>query len=158
MRKKVTLGLLMAFALFSISATYKSPDTEATGAGISFFKGSYKEALVEAKKENKLVFIDAYASWCGPCKMLKQHTFTDKAVAQYFNEHFINLSVDVEQGEGPDLATKYNVTHFPTLIITDKDGKRITFTVGYIQPDDLLGFGKYGQEKAPARVSASIPE
>ena len=49
MRKKVTLGLLLAFALFSISATYKSPDTGATG--INFFKGSYKEALAEAKKE-----------------------------------------------------------------------------------------------------------
>ena len=153
MRKKVTLSLLVAFALFSISATYKAPET---GGSINFFQGSYKEALIEAKKENKLVFIDAYASWCGPCKQLKQYTFTDKAVIQYFNEHFINLSVDVEKGEGPTIASKYNVTHFPTLIITDKDGKRITFTVGYIQPDDLLGFGKYGLEKAPTRASASI--
>jgi len=146
MRKKVTLGLLLAFALFSISATTKSPPSE---PGINFYKGSYKDALTEAKKQNKLVFIDAYASWCGPCKLLKQNTFTDKSVIQYFNDHFINLSVDVEKGEGPLLATKYKVTHFPTLIIADKDGKRITFTVGYIQPDDLLGFGKYGIDKAP---------
>ena len=146
MRKKVTLGLLLAFALFSISATYKTPETD---GGINFFKGSYKDALIEAKKENKLVFIDAYASWCGPCKLLKQNTFTDRMVIKYFNDHFINVSVDVEKGEGPSLATKYNVTHFPTLIIADNEGKRITFTVGYIQPDDLLGFGKYGFDKAP---------
>jgi thioredoxin 1 len=150
MRKKVTLGLLLAFALFSISATYKPDENKPSAApSINFFKGSYKEALAEAKKENKLVFIDAYASWCGPCKLLKQNTFTDKAVIEYFNAHFINLSVDVEKGEGPALATKYKVTHYPTMIITDNDGKRITFTVGYIMPDDLLGFGKYGMDKAP---------
>ena len=150
MRKRVTLGLLVAFAILSISATNKSPDA---GSAIHFFKGSYKEALAEAKKQNKLVFIDAYASWCGPCRLLKEKTFTDKAVVDYYNEHFINVSVDVEKGEGPELATKYKVTHYPTLIIADKDGKRITFTVGYIQPDDLLGFGKYGIEKAPASAS-----
>ena len=150
MRKRVTLGLLLAFALFSISATYKTPAPKpAAETGINFFKGSYKDALIEAKKENKLVFIDAYASWCGPCKMLRQNTFTDKEVSDYFNAHFINLSVDIEKGEGVALATKYKVTHYPTLIITDNDGKRITFTVGYIQPEDLLGFGKYGMEKAP---------
>jgi thioredoxin 1 len=149
MRKRVTLGLLLAFALFSISATHKYDPKPATETGIHFFKGSYKDALIEAKKENKLVFIDAYASWCGPCKMLRQNTFTDKEVSDYFNAHFINLSVDVEKGEGVALANKYKVTHYPTLIITDNDGKRITFTVGYIQPEDLLGFGKYGLEKAP---------
>ena len=152
MKKRVsTLGLLLAFALFSISATNRAPETGP--ASINFFKGSYKEALIEAKKQNKLVFIDAYASWCGPCKLLKQNTFTDKEVIKYFNDNFINVSMDVEKGDGPAIATKYNVTHYPTLIITDKEGKRITFTVGYIQPEDLLGFGKYGVEKAPASAS-----
>ena len=145
MRKKVTLGLLLAFALFSISATTKAPEAS---SGIHFFQGSYKDALVEAKKQNKPVFIDAYTSWCTPCKQLKQNTFTDKNVIQYMNEHFINVSVDVEKGEGPALATKYNVTHFPTMIIADKEGNRLTFTIGYIQPDDLLGFAKYGQDRA----------
>ena len=145
MRKKVTLGLLLAFALFSISATTKSPETS---PGINFFKGSYKDALAEAKKQNKLVFIDAYASWCSPCKKLQQNTFTDKNVIHYFNDHFINVSVDVEKGEGPTLVDKYKVTHFPTMIIADNEGKQITFTIGYIQPDDLLGFAKYGQDRA----------
>jgi thioredoxin 1 len=145
MRKRITLGLLLAFALFSISATTKSPET---GSGITFFKGTYKDALAEAKKQNKLVFIDAYASWCTPCKQLKQNTFTDESVAEYFNQHFINVAIDIEKGEGPNLATQYNITHFPTMIIADKDGKRITFTVGYIKPDDLLGFARYGEGKA----------
>jgi thioredoxin 1 len=145
MRKKVTLGLLLAFALFSISATTKSPEIS---SGINFFKGSYKDALAEAKKQNKPVFIDAYTSWCTPCKQLKKNTFTDTKVIQYLNEHFINVSIDVEKGEGPSIADKYKVTHFPTMIIADKEGKQITFTIGYIHPDDLLGFAKYGQDRA----------
>ena len=35
--------------------------------GIDFQKGRYAEVLEMAKKQNKLVFIDIYTSWCGPC-------------------------------------------------------------------------------------------
>ncbi|MDB5283204.1 MAG: hypothetical protein JWO06_2279 [Bacteroidota bacterium] len=150
MKAKFTVGLFVAFISFG-ATSYRSGETI---SGINFYQGTYKQALEEAKKQNKLIFIDAYASWCGPCKLLAKSTFTDKNVAEYFNEHFINLSVDMEKGEGPMLASKYKVTHFPTLIITDENGSRITFTVGYIQPDDMLGFGKYGVQKAPGKQEA----
>ncbi len=121
--------------------------------GINFFHGSYQQALAEAKKEGKLVFIDGYAGWCSPCKMLSQNTFTDKKVGDYFNEHFINLQVDMEHGEGPQLATKYKVNHFPTLVIADAQGKRILFTVGFIIPEDMLGFGQYGVKQYHPELS-----
>lgn len=140
---------IAAFLLFAFLMLGASRIKEENTTSIHFFKGTYKEALAEAKKQKKLVFIDAFTSWCGPCKMLKQNTFTDQSVGEYFNEHFICLSVDAEKGEGVNLASKYKVTHYPTLIITDDSGERITFTVGYIQPDDLLGFGKYGVSKTP---------
>ncbi|MBW6479654.1 MAG: thioredoxin family protein [Bacteroidales bacterium] len=41
--------------------------------GMVFFTGTWDEALAQAKKENKLIFLDIYASWCAPCKMLKNN-------------------------------------------------------------------------------------
>lgn len=52
--------------------------------GIQFFEGSYAVALAKAKAENKLLFVDIYASWCGPCKRLKATTFRDPEVGAYF--------------------------------------------------------------------------
>ena len=71
--------------------------------------------LEQAKKENKLIFMDCYTSWCGPCKMLAKEVFTDPDVAAFFNEKFVNAKVDMEKGEGPALKKQYGVNAFPTL-------------------------------------------
>ena len=64
-----------------------------------------KEALEKAKKENKLVFIDAYTAWCQPCVMMGKNVFTLDKVADFYNEHFINLKIDF--GKEKELAEKY---------------------------------------------------
>src|SRR4051812_46894732 len=94
--------------------------------GIKFFEGSLQEALIKAKAEHKLVFMDIYATWCGPCKMLKKKTFADKDAGTYFNTNFINLSYNGEIGEGEMLANKYKINGYPTLIILNGDGKLVT--------------------------------
>ena len=144
MKQSVLVRLLFLSILVTACASWRADEKTSE---ICFYQGSYQQALAEAKNEGKLVFIDAYTTWCGPCKMLAKNTFTDKGVANYYNEHFINLEVDVEHGEGLKLAEKYKVTHYPTLIIADADGKRITFTVGYIIPEDMLDFGQYGVQQ-----------
>lgn len=110
--------------------------------GIQFHRGNWTEALEKAKKENKLIFLDIYATWCGPCKRLKAKTFSDKIAAKFFNEHFINVSLDGETGEGAILAGKYNLTGYPSLFIIDAGGKLVTQTMGYQSPEELIGFGK----------------
>lgn len=119
------------------------------GEGIQFIEANWSKAIVEAKKQNKLIFLDAYASWCGPCKLLKKNTFSDKEAGEYFNKNFINVAIDMEKGDGPALSEKYPVNAYPTLIIINAEGKSITYTQGYINPKQLIDFGKYGlsQEK-----------
>lgn len=115
-----------------------------TSQGIQFIEDNWNKALEQAKKENKLIFLDAYASWCGPCKLLKKKTFPDKEAGDFFNKNFINVAVDMEKGEGPSLGAKYRVTAYPTLIITDADGNIVTYTQGYINAKQLIEFGKHG--------------
>lgn len=118
--------------------------TNATSHGIQFIEADWNKALEQAKKENKLIFLDAYASWCGPCKLLKKKTFPDKEAGDFFNKNFINVAVDMEKGEGPALGAKYQVTAYPTLIITDTEGNLVAYTRGYISPRQLIEFGKHG--------------
>lgn len=110
--------------------------------GIVFFKGTWIEALVKAKKENKPIFLDIYATWCGPCKQLKRTTFKDKEVGAYFNKNFINFTIDGESEEGRILAQKYQVNAYPTLLIIDQDGSKMTKSVGFLKPYILINFGR----------------
>ncbi|MBK8609160.1 MAG: thioredoxin family protein [Chitinophagaceae bacterium] len=115
--------------------------------GIQFMEESWTKALAAAKKQNKMIFLDAYTSWCGPCKMLKRNTFPDPAAGEFFNTNFINVAIDMEKGEGPAVAEKFSVNAYPTLIFADSDGNLITYTKGYIDAKQLLEFGKFGLSK-----------
>ena len=57
--------------------------------GIQFDKSEWKSILTKAEKENKLVFVDAYAAWCGPCKKMDRDVFSKKEVGDYFNAKFV---------------------------------------------------------------------
>ncbi|HMZ23915.1 MAG TPA: DUF255 domain-containing protein, partial [Saprospiraceae bacterium] len=71
------------------------------GQGMTFETGNWASILKKAKKEKKLIYLDAYTSWCGPCKMMKKNVFPDAAVGEYFNANFVNAQIDMEKGEGP---------------------------------------------------------
>jgi thiol-disulfide isomerase/thioredoxin len=106
--------------------------------GIQFAEGSWDEIKAKAKKENKYIFVDAYAVWCGPCKWMAKNTFTDEEVGKVFNEKFINYKFDMEKGDGPDFAKKYNVKAYPTLVFFNPKGEMVYKTVGAKQVEDLL--------------------
>lgn len=101
-----------------------------TAQGISFFDGNWKEALELAKQQNKLVFVDAYAEWCGPCKMMAKNVFPQPAVGEYFNKHFVNMKIDMEKGQGLEFRQKYPVSAFPTFFFLDPQGLVVLNTKG----------------------------
>ena len=91
---------------------------------------------------NHLVLVDFYADWCGPCKMLKKHTFSDKEVGNYYNANYINIAIDGETKEGSELANRYGIQGYPTLLILDNKGKQLSKQVGFVEPHILVNFGK----------------
>lgn len=100
---------------------------------IQFQDLPYKDIIAKAKKEKKLVFIDAYASWCGPCKMMEKNVFTQKAVGDYFNTNFINARFDMEKGEGRDIASKFGVRSYPTYLFLNGEGELVSRNSGYME-------------------------
>jgi thioredoxin-related protein len=110
--------------------------------GIKFEDSNFSTILAKAKKENKLIFIDAYASWCGPCKLMVKNVFPQKSVGDYYNSHFVNAKIDMEKGEGIELAKKYNVKAFPTYLFVDGNGEVVHRTLGYVEENDFIQFAK----------------
>ncbi|ALR30830.1 thiol:disulfide interchange protein [Chryseobacterium sp. IHB B 17019] len=110
--------------------------------GIKFEDTNFTTILAKAKKENKLVFIDAYTTWCGPCKLMVKNVFPQKAVGDYYNAHFVNAKIDMEKGEGIEIAKKYNVKAFPTYLFVDGNGEIVHRTLGYVEENDFIQFAK----------------
>ena len=150
MRKKVMLSLLFSCVivgtLYAINMNNSSIANDKTE--IIFIEQDWSKTQQLAKDGHKLIFLDLYATWCGPCKMLKSKTFKNKEVADYFNSNFINASIDVEKGVGVTLAEQYNVSMLPTLIIAREDGKPILFTTGFLDHNELLKFAKAAVDKS----------
>ncbi len=144
------MATILAIAV-TFSALTKShatpPKTKVGEKGITFIEQDWDKALKQAKAEKKLVFLDIYATWCGPCKMLKKNTFTDDKVGDFFNKNFINVSVDGEKGVGPSLAQKFGIQAYPSLIVADGDGNPVLFTMGYIPPETLMQFAQAALKK-----------
>ncbi len=109
--------------------------------GIKFFEGTWEEALHKSESEGLPIFLDAYASWCGPCKYMASNVFTKERAGEYFNSHFINMQIDMEKGIGPELARKYHVRAYPTLLFISADGEIIQSAVGAMDVNELLKLG-----------------
>lgn len=109
--------------------------------GIEFFHGTWQEALEEAQNQGKIVFVDAYTTWCGPCKRMSKNVFTQDKVGSYFNENFVNIKIDMEKPNGREFGAKYPVSAYPTLFFLEPTGKLIKKSVGGKQVDQLVSLG-----------------
>lgn len=129
--------------LFSLLISTTSVQAE----GISFYNASFKDALAKAKAQDKLVFIDAYTTWCGPCKAMAKTVFKEKVVGDFYNSNFVNLKIDMEKGEGPQLAQKYKVRAYPTFLFLDGDGKVVVESKGRKRTKQFINLGKAALKK-----------
>ncbi len=113
----------------------------AQDAHINFEEGDWEMALKKANKENKVIFVDAYTTWCGPCKMMAKSVFTDAAVSEFYNEHFINMKIDMEKGEGILFAKAYDVRAYPTFVFVDANGNVAHKGLGYMKAEKFIELG-----------------
>lgn len=110
LKKRVLIIGLILGEVFAISAQT---------TGINFFHGTWAETVAKAKVENKLIFIDFYTQWCGPCLNMAETVFVLPTVGDFYNSNFINAKIDAENGEGVNLSKKYQVRSFPTYMFVD---------------------------------------
>lgn len=121
--KKISLTLCLAFVGLMASAQ------------TNFREISFDEGLKAAQAENKLLFVDCYTQWCGPCKMMANTVFPDSTLGAWMNSKFVCMKIDMEKGEGPELGKRYDVNAFPTFLVLNHEGKLQGRTVGGMSAD-----------------------
>lgn len=117
---KTSVTLLFIFCRLIVSAQ----------SNIDFKDISLQHALELSAKTNKPVMLMCHTEWCTHCNNMKQNILRDKTLADYFNNNFICISKDMEQGEGISLRNKYVVNSFPSFMFFDTKGTMLYRVTG----------------------------
>lgn len=118
----------------------------------AFFTGTFDEALAEAKARDRVVMVDFYTTWCGPCKLLDRYTWPDTEVQAWLKKNTVAMKVDADRNR--PLAARYRIRSYPTMVFIAPDGREIDRTVGFQQPRPFLA----NAARILAKRSGSPPE
>jgi thioredoxin-related protein len=119
--------------------------------GISFEKNmSWSEVVKKAKEENKYIFVDCYATWCGPCKMMDKDVYAKEKVGNVINSGFISVKAQMDSTKNDDKQTRewypeaeemkkqYSIKAYPTYLFFSPEGKIVHKAEGYEKEDDFI--------------------
>ncbi len=126
----VAFGWVVLLAVGMISGSAR--------ADVKFKEATLAEAQKMAAKEKKVIMIDFYTDWCIWCKTLDRTTYSNQQVGDYANEHFVSLKINAEKGEGTEIAKKYGVTGYPTIVFISADAKEVSRVVGYQDAEPFM--------------------
>ncbi len=128
---KKTLSLIVALCCTCLSAFAQGMNFEPEGTTL-------EQASAKAKTENKLIFLDCFTTWCGPCKKMAKDVFPQEKVGEYMNAKFINLKIDMESAYGAPLAKKLQIQAYPTFVIFNADAQEIGRFLGGSNADEFI--------------------
>ncbi len=84
-----------------------------------------RSAMAQAEEEEKLIFVDVYATWCTACKLMEESSFRAPEVVDLVNEHYVPLKLNIESVEGKLFAVQENIQTLPALLILNEKGERL---------------------------------
>lgn len=154
-RKLFTYTLLLILTISPLFKSIKAQKREYQ-QGISFTTiESWSQLLELAKKENKPIFLDAYATWCAPCKVMEEKVFKIDSVGHFYNEKFINVRLQMDKtnkdieavkklyNDADSLQKIYNISALPAFLYFSSEGKLLHHTKGFMNPNSFLSEGKF---------------
>jgi len=97
-----------------------------------------EQASAKAKAVNKLIFLDCYTSWCGPCKKMARDIFPQETVGKFMNPKYVCLKIDMESAYGAPLAKKLQISAYPTFIIFNANAQEIGRFLGGSEADEFI--------------------
>jgi len=129
--------------------------TNTYGQGISFDRSpSWEQVLKKAQRENKYIFVDCYATWCGPCKSMDKEVFTVDSIGNFFNANYVSIKLQFDSTAKDDnyvrnwlpmakiFQQSYQIEGFPTYLFFDPSGKLVSKTIGAEQAENFLANAK----------------
>ena len=113
-----------------VLASYKN-EKKINLSEVRFYDGSYDELLRESRKQKKPIILEFWANWCIPCRKMENETFANPDFAAFINKNFLVYKVNIDTFDGMDIADKYNIDAYPTLVLLDAKNKYINRYKGF---------------------------
>lgn len=111
---------------------YSTPD-------LSYFVTDYDRALSEARNNNKLILVDLYADWCGPCRQIDAKVFDNPQVRHVLTNHFISVKIDVDKpGRNNELANQFGTRSIPHVVFLNSAGEKLYEFTGFVSASVFL--------------------
>ena len=116
--------------------------TVAASGQVRFVEVTNQEEMEAARKkasdQQLMLFVDVYATWCGPCKVMDREVYTDPAVAEYMNANFVSVRMDGETDYGRIYAEKQQLEGYPSMFIFSRDGDPVSRIIGFTPALELV--------------------
>lgn len=128
--KRAFYIICVVFALAAASGPVRAE-------GVEFRNGNFETMLSEASAADKLLFVELFATWCGPCRTMEK-TLAQDRVGEYVNQRFVSVRYDVDKAEGAMIARRFGVRSIPVCLILDADGNLVGKLVGAASPSDFI--------------------
>lgn len=138
---------VLALTLLLILNACVSSKNSTTSQVIKFSKPGFEKALEVAKEQNKIVFVDFWASWCGPCRSMDAEVLSDPELAKFFNENFINYKIDADSEESILPKINYDVRSLPTYVWVNGNGEMIHIYKGTTTISNFIAQAKMAISK-----------
>jgi len=148
---KVLMVVAVSLLGFDNSFGQKVAGTDDSAKEVRFLKTSdWDQVLDKAKRESKYIFVDVFATWCGPCKRMDKEVYADSQVIREMREKFISVKIQADSSRQDDVETrsgyktareiirKFNVTEYPTLLFFRPDGRLLNQEQGYFKVVDFV--------------------
>jgi tetratricopeptide (TPR) repeat protein len=100
--------------------------------------GTLADATRRARESKRWILVDVYATWCGPCHEMDERVWPQPEVGQAVERDFVALRRDGEAGEGAELAARYHVVGFPTVLVLDESGAEVDRLMGFVEAKELV--------------------
>lgn len=111
--------------------------------------------LDQAVKENKLVYVDIYADWCLPCKVMNESVYGDREAMDYLNDNFICYKLDGEKVNGPNLVALWQIRNYPGLLFLNQRGGVLEKNLGSLTKAELMAMG---DRALATSLTQAVPE